>query len=110
MSFPHKKKSTAHKAEPTAIDSILSSLLKKPALQEGITKYKFVLQWHNIVGADLAARTKPLGIWRNRLTIEVDSSSLAQEIGFHKKAILTRLQNYLEADTVVEDLHFRVVG
>jgi hypothetical protein len=110
MSFDHKKKRPGHKAEPTAIDAILGKLLKRPALQEGITKYKFVLQWHNIVGADLATRTKPLGIWRNKLTVEVESSSLAQEIGFQKHVILKRLQQYLEGGIKVEDIHFRVVG
>jgi predicted nucleic acid-binding Zn ribbon protein len=106
MKFGNNRK--RGRAEPTAIDAVLASIMKRPAIKEGVTKYKFVLHWEKIVGAALAVRTKPEGIRGKKLTVLVENSGLAQEISFQKQLLLERLTPYLEAGQEVQDIVFRI--
>lgn len=93
---------------PKEINSILSSILEKYGLQDKITKYKFIEHWEDIVGLEIAKRTKPECIRSGALVIRVTSSTWAQELSFHKDIILKKLKKFLADDDCVTELRFYV--
>lgn len=95
--------------EPLAMQNVLKAALKQFGVDKDIERYNFVLHWDEIVGAEIAKRTKPEGIRGRALFIKVGNSVWAQELSFFKEVILTRLKKFLNADTKVDDVVF-VVG
>ncbi|MBX7138909.1 MAG: DUF721 domain-containing protein [Oligoflexia bacterium] len=95
-------------AKPSSVEAVLRQALRKFGIDQELTKYKFVLHWPEIVGQDIADRTKPESLAHGVLSVRVVDSVWAQELGFHKQAILKRLKRYLEPDQNVEDVRFFV--
>jgi len=98
------------KATVTEARTVLSSVLSSYGLDEKIAKYQFVNSWSEIVGEEIAKRSKPDSIRNGILVIRVESSAWAQELSFHKTVILRRLEKFLGEDEMVRDLQFYVVG
>lgn len=94
--------------DPLAIQQVLSQALRIKGIDKQIARYKFVLHWAEIVGADIAARSKPEFIRDRTLIIRVANSVWAQELTFHKAVILSRLKPYLEKEVMVDDIMFYV--
>lgn len=66
--------------------------------------------WRETMGEFVAAHTRPAGLQRNVLTVEVDHSAWLHEMTlFHKKAMLQNLQKRF-ADLGIKDLKFRLRG
>ena len=86
----------------------MSGVLSKYGLDEKIARYKFITHWAEIVGDDIAERTKPECLRGGALVIRVNSSIWAQELSFQKETILRKLKKFLEGDEIVEDLRFYV--
>ncbi len=94
---------------PAAVDSVLSSALKQVGLDERVARYNFVLKWPEIAGEEIAGRSRPECIRGKCLVIRVVDSVWAQELSFHKQAILVRLKRHLREGEMIEDVAF-VVG
>ncbi len=94
---------------PDPIRSILSNVLKKHGLEDKIAKYDFVLYWEQIVGVEIAKRTKPLQIKNGVLTVAVQNSIWAQELSYNKKMIINKLSERLKSTSILKDIHFNVV-
>ena len=97
------------RSSPTAVETILSNALKQAGLDERIARYDFVLHWPQIVGEEIAKRTRPECIRGRCLVVRVIDSVWAQELSFHKQAILVRLKRHLKRGEMLEDVAF-VVG
>ena len=95
---------------PTAVEQILTNLLKKRGLDKQIARYKFVMSWKEIVGEEIAKRTRPECIQKGALVVRVCDSAWAQELSFQKHVILKRLKRYLAEGEIVKDLIFSVGG
>ena len=96
------------KSEPGAVDQILKSALKAAGLDDKIAKYSFVSAWPEIVGEEIARRSRPECIRGKTLVVRVADSVWAQELTFHKKTILARVQRHLKDDTSLDDVAFLV--
>ena len=96
------------KRAPLAAEKVLALALKKYGLDKDIARYKFVLHWKEIVGEEIAKRTRPECIRKNALVVRVSSSTWAQELGFQKDIILARLKKFLSGDAAVSDIQFYV--
>lgn len=94
--------------DPVAAEKVLALALKKYGIDKDIARYKFVLHWKEIVGEEIAKRTRPECIRKNALVVRVSSSTWAQELGFQKDVILGRLKRFLSSDLAVTDIHFYV--
>lgn len=94
------------KREFQSIQNVLKGTLKKFGLENEISKHRFVLHWQEIVGAELAKKTRPECIRHKTLVIRVQNSIWAQELSFQKDIILKRLKYFLGEDDVVDDVHF----
>jgi len=94
--------------KPTAVQAILRSALMRNGLDKDLARYQFVLNWKNIVGARLEKVTRPSSLRNGVLTIEVPSSAWAQELTFFKQEIREKLSDFLERDTIVRNIVFKV--
>lgn len=90
------------------VGATLSGLLSRYNLDSEIARYDFVLHWPEIVGEEVAKRTRPECIRGGTLVIAVQNSVWAQELTFNKRVILSRLQNRLPNEEVVSDIAFYV--
>lgn len=99
-----KKKSR----QPTVVGQVLSQALKNYGLEQDLARYQFVLHWKDIVGAEVAKRTKPETLRNGRLTIKVSDSAWAQELSFQAPLIIKQLQKHLSEGQLVKELFFRV--
>jgi hypothetical protein len=95
------------KGELLPVAKILAAVLKKQGIEDEIKKYEFVTRWAEIVGPEVAKRTKPDCIKKGTLIVSVVSSTWAQELTLHKTSVLSRLQRVVGSD-LVQDLKFCV--
>lgn len=96
------------KGEPTKVDALLSSALRKLGLDSRLDRYRFVMHWSEIVGPEIAKRTKPECLRNGALVVRVSSSAWAQELSFQKETILKRLSRFLDKSDSVTDISFYV--
>jgi predicted nucleic acid-binding Zn ribbon protein len=102
---------TKFRKTPDSVKSILAAVLKKHGLETKLAKYDFVLHWAEIVGPEIAKRTKPLQIRNGVLTVAVQNSIWAQELTFNKKMIIKKLSERVgENSNTVKDIHFNVTA
>ncbi len=90
------------------VKDTLAIALRKFGLEKEIARYQFVLSWKEIVGEEIAKRSKPECIRGNALVVRVKDSIWAQELTFQKELILKRLKPYMNSDDIVEDVRFCV--
>jgi len=90
------------------IQGVLQQALKHSGLDKDIARYTFVLKWPEVVGKEIALRTRPECIRGDTLVIRVINSAWAQELSFQKSVIIKRLANFLARDEIVKDVHFYV--
>jgi predicted nucleic acid-binding Zn ribbon protein len=95
---------------PVSAQSVLAGVLKDCGLDKELARYHFVLRWPEIVGEEIAKRTKPECLRNGALVVRVANSVWAQELSFHKKVIVNRLKKHLQGDDVVNDIVFYVAG
>jgi len=105
---PYARPATVRRASPEKAQKVLTLALKKFGIDKDIARYKFVLHWKEIVGDDVAERSRPECFRNGALVVRVSTSTWAQELSFQKEAILKRLRKFVDADTVVEDVQFYV--
>ncbi|MCO6430602.1 MAG: DUF721 domain-containing protein [Deltaproteobacteria bacterium] len=89
-------------------NKVLASALKQFGLENDFARYKFILHWREIVGEQIASRTRPECLTRQILVVRVRDSAWAQELVFQKEIILGRLRKFLGEDAPVNDIHFYV--
>lgn len=103
-----RPKVRSKRGQLTTVASILDVALRRQGIDRDLTRYRFVLDWDKIVGSELALITKPESLLNGRLSVLVPSAGWAQELGFQKQVILTRLRRYLGNPSEVRDISFRV--
>lgn len=103
---------TARRAGPSQklalVKSTLSGLLAKYNLDKEFARYEFILHWKDIVGEEIARRTRPECIRNGTLVVAVCSAAWAQELSFNKLMILKKLRSRLSDEEVVRDVSFYV--
>ena len=92
----------------STVESILKKALKRNGIENDITRYKFVTQWGEIVGEELAKRTKPAMLRNGVLIVNVSNSAWAQELSLRKEVIITRLKRISDDASAVTDVQFMV--
>ena len=93
---------------PVAAASVLNTVLQRYGLDREIARYQFVLKWEEIVGKEIARRTRPECLRGDSLVVRVSNSVWAQELSFYKPVILNRLKKHLPDGEMVKDLTFYV--
>ena len=86
----------------SAIDEILSS----HQLKDKVVLARLKEHWQSLFGKHIDQHTTRIKIYKQVLTIEVDSAPLRQELLFSKELILSRINEFFEK-TVVNDLKLK---
>ena len=92
--------------EPTSIKGILRNVLSRTGLDEKMEQCKALLLWDD-VAPNLAARTKPVGINRGRMAINVANSVILHQLMFYKERYIDKI-NLMLGKRIVRDIIFRV--
>lgn len=92
------------KRNPEAVSQVIDMAFRRFGISQEINKYKFVLHWEEIVGADLAKRSKPEYLKGQTLVVRAQDSTWSQELSFHKRTIISRLNRFLGKDEVKDML------
>jgi hypothetical protein len=77
--------------EAQSAGSALQRLLEQLGLDRQLRTYRALMHWDEIVGAQLAQVARPLRIDAHTLWVAVKSHAWMQELTFHKRTILQRL-------------------
>jgi predicted nucleic acid-binding Zn ribbon protein len=89
--------------------SIITFQLQNQPGWEGVRDWGIILQaWAATVSPAIADRTQPRSVSRGILTIATNSSSLAHQLTFGRKALCRQLNTHLL--TPLEDLRFVAAG
>jgi predicted nucleic acid-binding Zn ribbon protein len=108
MEYLKPKLTRRQKSRPQEISNILKKTLKKFGLENKINECEFFQNWSEIVGEELAKRTKPECIRGKKLVLRVEDSIWAQELSFQKDAIIRRIKKCVGNKANIEDLLFNI--
>src|SRR3954469_15697813 len=94
-------------AQPKRIGDILSQLMARRGYARTMAADNYAEAWQAAVGEKLVKFTRAGQIRRNVLEVIVANSTMLQELGFQKAAILAKLQALLP-DENLRDLKFKI--
>jgi predicted nucleic acid-binding Zn ribbon protein len=94
-------------SQPRHIGDILSGLMARRGYARVVSGGACADAWAEAAGAALASCTRATQVRRGVLEVMVGNSTMVQEIGFRKTALLKRLVELLP-DEKIRDLKLRV--
>ncbi len=83
----------SEKKGPAGAGEIIPAVFRNLGIEGRIDEGRLVREWPRIVGELLASRSSPLRIRDGTLTVEVRDNSWMQEIRFHQKRIIERIND-----------------
>ncbi len=84
--------------EMRAAGDALQNLLERLGISEQLRTYSALIHWDEVVGAQLAQVARPLRLDADTLWVAVKSHAWMQELTFHKRMILQRLNERIGAE------------
>ena len=81
-----------HDHEFTKVGELLPQILKKIGLDKKLDEREAVAMWEEIVGKDIAARTRAVKLEEEELHIHVDHGAWMQELRFMEKEIIEKIE------------------
>ena len=93
----------------TAKDAIGAALAFR-GITDAIRAQRVLTEWSELVGARIAARTRPRGVDSRTLVIEVASSAWLHELNLLRAQILAGLLERLGPPRLFDELAFRLAG
>ncbi|PPS44816.1 DciA family protein [Chroococcidiopsis sp. TS-821] len=92
-----------------SLEQLVGAFIEQNALHER-PLLRVVKCWAEVVGAAVAAHTRPLAIQRNILWVATSSAAWAQNLTFERQRILTKLNPYLPPNNLLVDIRFSTAG
>ena len=96
------------KQDFSSAEAVLQLALKRLGVGADLKRYKFTQHWGEIVGDAIARRSCPESLRNGVLKVRVCDSAWAQELTFHKGAILKRLKRFVADEEAPRDVQFYV--
>lgn len=81
------------KKGPGSVGDIIPAVLRILGLEDRMDEGRLVKEWSLVVGDLLALKSSPLQIRAGVLTVEVRDNSWMQEIRFHQKRIIEKIND-----------------
>jgi predicted nucleic acid-binding Zn ribbon protein len=81
------------KKGPGSVGDIIPAVLRILGLEDRMDEGRLVKEWSLVVGDLLASKSSPLQIRAGVLTVEVRDNSWMQEIRFHQKRIIEKIND-----------------
>jgi predicted nucleic acid-binding Zn ribbon protein len=88
------------------ISDLLKRVLGDRKFRQGIRQAEIKLRWEEIVGPEIAARTRPVHLSRGRLLVECDHDVWRTELSFLKPEILKRIAE-VQGEGVVKEIFLK---
>jgi predicted nucleic acid-binding Zn ribbon protein len=88
------------------ISDLLKRVLGDRKFRQGVRQAEIKLRWEEIVGPEIAARTRPLHLSRGRLLVECDHDVWRTELSFLKPEILKRIAE-VQGEGVVKEIFLK---
>ncbi len=95
------------KGTPTIVGDLIGQVLGDLGLDSVARAHQIGARWEEIVGAQVAAHCRPLGLRGDVLELEVDSPVWSQQLQLRKPDLLAALERSFGADAPRE-LRFQV--
>ena len=87
------------------IGGALKKLIKTAGLEKGIAQQKALEIWPETVGKTVSKNTEPISIEHGILSIKTTTPVWRQELQFHKKQIIEKLNKKLNKK-LIKDIRF----
>jgi len=94
---------TTPKPLRASLEALLDDLGSAPVQETA----SLLERWSEVVGADLAAHTEPLGVRRGVLLVQADDPAYGDHLSWNERRVVTRLATVL-GDGVVTGLDVRI--
>lgn len=94
------------KSNETTLKEAIERLLKTFELDKGVDEAGVIASWEELMGAPIARRTRNIFFRNGRLVIQLDSSTLRQELNMGKDQ-LRILLNEKAGKEVVQEIEIR---
>ncbi len=101
---------TRRVGEVLAASSAIASVLKLRGISDAVRAERLVTEWTDLVGAKIASRTRPFGVYDRVLVIEVATSAWMHELNLLKPRLLDGLVTRVGEPRLFDDLRFRLAG
>jgi len=102
---------TGHERPPmknaASICGVIKDLFCQKGYEHKIEEYRSFLLWDDVVGPQIAARTRPKRVRDGVMEVQVDHPIWMQQLQLMKPAILKKL-NQRQPETLITGLFFRV--
>ena len=79
---------------------LVDKMLKGFGLDEKLHQYRALIVWEDVVGPQIAARTRPVRIREGILEVNVDQPTWMQQLQLMKPKILSQLNEHLGKATI----------
>ena len=89
------------------LNLVINELISDLNIKKNIKKFNIFNHWSDIVGKDVAKRTKPIKISKDTLIIKVANSVWANELSLMSRQILKKINDFV-GEEVIKDLKFRL--
>lgn len=83
----------SEKKGPGSVGDIIPAVMRILGLESRMDEGRLVREWPLIVGVLLASKSCPLDLKNGVLTVEVRDNSWMQEIRFHQKRIIEKIND-----------------
>ena len=93
-----------------AASEAVAAALKLRGITDEIRANRVLTEWAELVGAKIAARTRPDGVTDRLLWIEVATSAWLQELNLLRPQLLRGLIERIGEPALFDDLRFRLAG
>lgn len=93
---------------PRRAGELAEALLERCGALREVRARRLVIDWPEIVGERIAARTRPGAIARGVLWIEVANAAWLQELSLLKDELLERIRGKLEGKPHIEEIALRL--
>ena len=110
MKRPPPRRGTTRTLEAESAAQAIVRALKRHGLSDEIRGQRVITEWTELVGAKVAARTRPDGINDRVLWIEVATSAWLHELNMLKAQLLRGLIDRLGEPRLFEDIRFKLAG
>jgi predicted nucleic acid-binding Zn ribbon protein len=87
-----KPRKMSDKRDPGILRDIIPAVLRSLGLEGRMDEARLVREWRSVVGEGLAARSTPVRILEGILIVDVKDNAWMQEMRFHQKRILGRIE------------------
>jgi predicted nucleic acid-binding Zn ribbon protein len=95
---------------PQTAQAAVAAALELRGITDQIRAGRIVTEWGDLVGAKIAQRTRPDGVFDRVLWVEVATSAWLHELNLLRPQLLAGLRERLGEPAVFDELKFRLTG